>query len=100
MGTKIRITGPGLRVLQQFSKRPTDNIAGAELMRECRVSSGTLYPLLHRFERAGLLDSNWENVDPATVKRPRKRFYRITALGVNTYNEIAGDFGLPLAVTT
>ena len=95
---QIRITGPSLRVLQQFSKRPTDEIAGAELMRECRVSSGTLYPLLHRFERAGLLTSSWEDVDPSVVKRPRRRLYRVTALGVNTFNEIASEYGLATTV--
>lgn len=98
MGVKFRITGPALRVLQQFSKRPTDEIAGAELMRECRIKSGTLYPLLHRFERAGILDSYWENVDPAAVKRPRRRLYRITALGVNAFNDIATEYGLATMV--
>ena len=42
---------------------------------------GTLYRALHRLERAGLVESLWE--DPAHSElngRPRRRLYRVTAL--------------------
>jgi PadR family transcriptional regulator PadR len=43
---------------------------------------GTLYKALDRLERAGLLESRWEEAqDAADAARPRRRFYRITALG-------------------
>ncbi|WP_432445085.1 PadR family transcriptional regulator [Rhizobium leguminosarum] len=34
-----------------------------------------------RLEKAGWLSSEWEAGDPATMGRPRRRFYRVTALG-------------------
>jgi PadR family transcriptional regulator PadR len=43
---------------------------------------GTLYKALDRLERAGLLESRWE--DPligAGEGRPRRRFYRVTLAG-------------------
>jgi DNA-binding PadR family transcriptional regulator len=43
---------------------------------------GTLYKALERLERLGYLESRWE--DPliaAADGRPRRRFYRATALG-------------------
>ena len=51
--------------------------AGSATIRD----SGTLYPLLLRFEAAGWLTSEWEDVDPKEVGRPRKRFYRLTPTG-------------------
>jgi len=46
------------------------------------TAHGTLYKALARMERAGLLESRWE--DPATAaaeQRPRRRLYRVTASG-------------------
>ena len=46
------------------------------------TAHGTLYKALERLERAGLLDSRWE--DPAigaAEGRPRRRLYRITGAG-------------------
>ena len=43
---------------------------------------GTLYKALERLERAGLLESRWE--DPtyaAEASRPRRRLYKVTAAG-------------------
>jgi DNA-binding PadR family transcriptional regulator len=41
-----------------------------------RIGPGTLYPLLHGLERAGLLKSTLKNVGGR-----RRRIYRITAAG-------------------
>jgi len=46
------------------------------------TAHGTLYKALERMERAGLLESRWE--DPAAAAdegRPRRRLYRVTGLG-------------------
>jgi PadR family transcriptional regulator, regulatory protein PadR len=46
------------------------------------TAHGTLYKALDRLEQAGLLESAWE--DPAVAAdegRPRRRLYRVTALG-------------------
>jgi PadR family transcriptional regulator PadR len=42
------------------------------------VAEGTIYPLLHRLEKAGSIASGWR-IDPAGG-RPR-RYYSLTALG-------------------
>ena len=41
------------------------------------VNEGTLYPLLRRLEKQGLLESDWRVIDE---KRPR-RYYKISELG-------------------
>lgn len=43
---------------------------------------GTLYKALDRLERAGCLASRWEDPDyAAEASRPRRRLYRMTAIG-------------------
>jgi len=47
---------------------------------------GTLYKALERLERAGFLESRWEDpVVAAAEGRPRRRFYRITILGEQAF---------------
>ena len=75
------MTGPTLKVLGEFCHRPTDQLSGSEISRSTGLASGTLSPILFRLEEAGWLESEWEGVMPAEVKRPRRRLYRITALG-------------------
>jgi PadR family transcriptional regulator PadR len=76
-----RITGPTLRVLGEFFRRPTNGISGVEISRATGLASGTLYPILFRLEEAGWLESEWEEITPAEAKRPRRRLYRTTSLG-------------------
>ncbi|MGH2703708.1 MAG: PadR family transcriptional regulator [Actinomycetota bacterium] len=46
------------------------------------VAYGTLYKALDRLEQAGLLVSHWEDPPVAAAElRPRRRLYRLTALG-------------------
>jgi len=40
------------------------------------LPTGTVYPALHRLERAGLIDSDWQ-----TVQGRRRRSYRLTPSG-------------------
>lgn len=43
---------------------------------------GTLYKALDRLERAGYLESRWEDPQLAADEhRPRRRFYQITSVG-------------------
>jgi PadR family transcriptional regulator PadR len=50
-------------------------------MRFTSLASGTLYPLVYALEEAGLLNSRWEAESPQSLGRPRRRLYKITALG-------------------
>lgn len=76
-----RITGPTLKVLGMFLSRPIDRHSGIEISRATGLASGTLYPILFRLEEAGWLESEWEEVIPSEVKRPRRRLYLMTAVG-------------------
>ena len=80
-----RVTYSGLKVLRAFldayERSVRGTLTGAEIMRLARISSGTLYPLVFRFEDAGLLESTWEAGDPRTLARPLRRFYRLTPDG-------------------
>ncbi|MDT7548936.1 MAG: PadR family transcriptional regulator, regulatory protein PadR [Actinomycetota bacterium] len=42
------------------------------------TAHGTLYKVLDRLERDGLLVSRWETPDEVDVSRPRRRLYRVS----------------------
>ena len=42
-----------------------------------RVEEGSLYPALHRLQKAGLIEAEWQT----TTNRRRARIYRLTAAG-------------------
>ncbi len=77
----LRITGPLLRVMQVFLTNPSGQISGTDLMSVTSLASGTLYPMLKRLEVAKWLESEWEDVSPQAIGRPRRRLYRITGVG-------------------
>jgi len=55
---------------------------GFDIMDRTGLPSGTVYPALSRFERDGLVRSDWENARHAhQEKRPPRRYYEITAEG-------------------
>ena len=76
-----RLSLQGLKVLRAFLEAPSKEICGADIIRLTKLSSGTLYPILLRFERAGFLVSKWEREEPSELARPRRRLYRISPRG-------------------
>ena len=80
----------------------TQNLAlsGADIMKraKARIFSGTLYPMLARLEESGWLSSSREGVNPSrvTFRPPRRRLYRITALGQNATNRALAAHGVAL----
>ena len=81
MNKGVRLSHTTLRVLRAFLDQPTNPLAGSDIWRETGVLSGSLYPILARLEKAGWLTSEWEQLDPSREGRPRKRLYRLTAVG-------------------
>jgi PadR family transcriptional regulator, regulatory protein PadR len=81
MQDDLRLSGRGLRVLRLLLDQPAQSFSGAQISKATGTGSGTLYPLLSRLERAGWLSSEWEAVDPKEVGRPRRRLYKLTAVG-------------------
>ena len=76
-----------LKVLGALLSNPRDELSGADIARLTKLASGTLYPILLRLEQAGWLGSQWEKGDPHELGRPRRRFYRVTALGAKRTRE-------------
>ncbi|MDX1646468.1 MAG: helix-turn-helix transcriptional regulator [Longimicrobiales bacterium] len=58
----------GYAILQRVRE-----LSGGEL----EWTDGMLYPVLHRLERAGLVESRWEKAESGR----RRKYYRITAVG-------------------
>ncbi|MDO8964309.1 MAG: PadR family transcriptional regulator [Coriobacteriia bacterium] len=52
------------------------------------ISAGTVYPLLSRLKKAGLIDSVWRE---SPVGPPRK-YYRLTAAGVAEFERMSGEW--------
>jgi PadR family transcriptional regulator PadR len=73
-----------LLVLSVLTDRPLHGYAVIEALRDCSgeafdLPEGTVYPALHRLERAGLLTSEW-----CVVGGRRRRTYRITESGATS----------------
>ena len=51
------------------------------------VDAGTLYPLLRRLEKQGVLESSWDTSDT----RPRK-FYALSSMGQELYARLATEW--------
>jgi PadR family transcriptional regulator PadR len=92
-----RLSHQTLRVLRTFMERPQERFAGSEILKQTGMLSGTLYPILMRLERAGWLESEWEQLDASEAGRPRKRLYRLSSTGYNktmaAFAELAGPSG-------
>lgn len=55
---------------------------GFEMMRAAHLPSGTVYPLLRRLEAGGMVESRWEDPEPARAEgRPPRRYYDATPAG-------------------
>lgn len=79
------MTGPTLRVLRvlldTFDQHGEAEHYGLELAKAASLPSGTIYPILARLERYGLLAAAWENIDEHAEGRRRRRYYTLTGEG-------------------
>jgi DNA-binding PadR family transcriptional regulator len=87
----VRLTQPTLKVLRFLLETPREGRSGAEMSKATKVGSGTLYPMLARLETVGWLSSEWETIDPSEAGRPRRRFYKLTAVGQNNAHAALTD---------
>jgi PadR family transcriptional regulator PadR len=66
---------------------------GFDVMDATGLPDGTVYPILRRLERRGVLEGAWEDEALAQAEqRPPRRYYRLTALGEAAVDEVAGRF--------
>ena len=55
---------------------------GWDIMDATDLPSGTVYPILRRFEEQGLVRAKWEReADARRAQRPPRRYYELTAAG-------------------
>jgi DNA-binding PadR family transcriptional regulator len=91
----VRLTQPTLKILRFLLETPREPRSGAEMAKATKVGSGTLYPTLARLEAAGWLSSEWETIDPREAGRPRRRFYRLKAIGQKKAQHALSDLQMP-----
>lgn len=66
---------------------------GFDIMDATGLPSGTVYPVLTRLQRAGLVDSRWEDADLAHRDgRPPRRYYALTAEGEQALSTSAAHY--------
>src|SRR5687768_13094726 len=66
---------------------------GFDIMDATGLPSGTVYPILRRLDREGLLKSTWEKQATAQrEQRPPRRYYEITGDGATMLAEASDRF--------
>ena len=73
----VQLTNRVAQVLMPFIHHPDEAWFGTQLMKRLHMSSGTLYPILARLEKAEFLISFWEPISPLAEARPRRRGYTL-----------------------
>ncbi len=80
--TRPRMTLPTQLVLRALLADPAQEKYGLQICSEAGLPSGTIHPILARFEHLGWLESSWEDDASAHQEgRPRRRYYRLTEDG-------------------
>lgn len=79
----LDITPKMATVLKVFLEDPDQPRYGFELMKLTGMASGSLYPMLAKFEAAGWLTRGREDIDPCIAGRPARTHYRITGSAVS-----------------
>jgi PadR family transcriptional regulator, regulatory protein PadR len=59
---------------------------GLEMAKAAGLASGTIYPILARLERQGLIQSELEDVDASAAGRRPRRYYKLTGEGARVAN--------------
>ena len=76
---RLNLTYPTGLVLQALARGFHH---GFDIMDATGLPSGTVYPILRRLDREGLLESRWEDHGTAQQEqRPPRRYYALTPTG-------------------
>jgi len=66
---------------------------GFDIMDATGLPDGTVYPILRRLERRGVLAGDWEDDAKAkSEQRPQRRYYRLTPVGEESMAEVEARF--------
>ena len=91
MGEPPRLTHQSLKLLKLFSDRPSTRLAGSDITRATGLASGTVYPILLRFEAHGLLERFKEPGNPELLGRPLRTYYSLTPDGRALAHQVLSD---------
>lgn len=97
MSSKVRMSGPTIKLLRLLLDKPQEAVSGAAISKATGIGSGTMYPLLQRLEMASWIKGEWEDVDPSEIGRPKRRLYKLTGLGQNEARRELADLGIGVA---
>lgn len=90
--TPPRLTPQTIAVLRFLLRTPAVPQYGLDIARATGLKTGTLHPILARLQRAGWVDSFWEAPEEhEATGRPRRRYYRFTAGGVEAARLAAAE---------
>ena len=90
MGKRLNLTFSTGMVLQAIAQGFR---YGFDVMDATGLPDGTVYPILRRLERRGVLEGAWEDEEKARGEnRPPRRYYRLTPLGEESMEEVLQRF--------
>lgn len=90
MGRLFSLTYPTAAVLLAIR---SGHRYGFDVMDATGLPDGTVYPILRRLERRGVLVGRWEAEAVAKAEqRPQRRYYGLTPLGEEAMAEVEARF--------
>ena len=78
----IRVTLVILRLLRALYEHLDQPHYGLELSKQTGLSNGAMYPALDRLMAYGLVASEKEDIDEASLGRRNRRYFKLTADGI------------------
>lgn len=103
MSDELRITPTMTTLLRKFLEDIDAPLFGFEVVREFKISSGSVYPALARLEKAGWIEGHLEDIDPKVELRRPRRYYTMTATGAfeatRALDRFTSRFQLPSLTT-
>jgi PadR family transcriptional regulator PadR len=90
MGRLFSLTYPTAAVLLAIR---SGHRYGFDVMDATGLPDGTVYPILRRLERRGVLVGRWEDEAIARAEqRPQRRYYELTPVGEASIEEVEARF--------
>jgi PadR family transcriptional regulator, regulatory protein PadR len=78
----LNMTKLELRFLSVFLNNRHKKFYATEIAKILGISYGSVVPLLMRFEKAKWLEIDWEDIDPKTEGRPKRKYFGLSELGM------------------
>jgi PadR family transcriptional regulator, regulatory protein PadR len=74
---------------------------GFDIIDVTELPSGTVYPILRRLEREGLVSAQWEDAAIAhEEQRPPRRYYELTAPGHTILETAVARYRVPRSIAS